>query len=160
MMFKQAYVVLMFLVSSSVSFLLNAEPMTQAQLESIVREFTDNAKGEKGVVEFVYNNVSMALVSNEEFDRMRIVAPIVRYAELSSEEIDIAMASNFHRALDARYASSNGILYSVYIHPLSSLNEVQLRSAIFQVSNLALSFGQDYTSGVLDFGAQQRGEAL
>lgn len=91
---------------------------------------------------------------------MRIIAPIARYQDLTREQLDTALAANFHRALDARYALSNGIMYSVYIHPLSSLDEVQLRSAIFQVSNLALSFGRDYTSGVLDFGAQQRGQSL
>lgn len=138
----------------------SAEPMTQEQMETIVKGFTEKANGEKGAVEFVYNNVAMALVSNQEFDRMRILAPIARYADLSREQIDISLAANFHRALDARYALSNGILYSVYIHPLSSLDEAQLRSAIFQVANLALSFGSGYTSGMLDFGAQQRGQSL
>ncbi|TDF35112.1 hypothetical protein EYS14_22310 [Alteromonadaceae bacterium M269] len=131
------------------------EVMDQQQLESIVRDFADNAKGGGGVVEFVYNNVPMAMLSNAEFDRMRIVAPIIRYQELSRPEIDAALAANYHRALDARYALSDGVLYSVYIHPLSSMNEVQLRSAIFQVSNLALSFGDQFSSGVLDFGAAQ-----
>lgn len=142
------------------SFGLHCEQMTQEQMEKIVKDFTDKAKGEKGSVEFVYNNVAMALISNQEFDRMRIIAPIARYQDLTREQLDTALAANFHRALDARYALSNGIMYSVYIHPLSSLDEVQLRSAIFQVSNLALSFGRDYTSGVLDFGAQQRGQSL
>lgn len=138
-------------LSLCVSFHLSAEPMTQSELERIVTDFTTQAKGSGGGVEFVYNNVAMAVVSNDEFDRMRIIAPIIPYGELTQEEINAAMASNFHRALDARYALSQGILYSVYIHPLSSLDEVQIRSAIFQVSNLALSFGQEFSSGVLDF---------
>jgi hypothetical protein len=126
--------------------------MSQEQLESIVKEFADDARGGGGSLEFVYNNVPMAMLSNAEFDRMRIIAPIIPYQELTRPEIDAALAANFHRALDARYALSNGVLYSVYIHPLASMNEVQLRSAIFQVSNLALTFGEQFSSGVLDFG--------
>jgi hypothetical protein len=129
--------------------------MSQEQLESIVKDFADDARGGGGAMEFVYNNVPMAMLSNAEFDRMRIIAPIVQYGELTRPEVDAALAANFHRALDARYAVSNGVLYSVYIHPLSSMNEVQLRSAIFQVSNLALTFGEQFSSGVLDFGGTQ-----
>lgn len=154
-------IIMGFMFGLGLSFGTYAEAMSQAELERIVKEFTQNSKGEDGVVEFVYNNVAMAVVSNDEFDRMRIIAPIIPYQELTQQEIDAAMASNFHRALDARYALSQGILYSIYIHPLSSLDEVQIRSAIFQVSNLALSFGEDFSSGVLDFaGTEQRGQEL
>jgi hypothetical protein len=134
---------------------IDSSAMSQEQLESIVKDFADNARGGGGTMEFVYNNVPMAMLSNAEFDRMRIIAPIVQYGELTRPEVDAALAANFHRALDARYALSNGVLYSVYIHPLSSMNEVQLRSAIFQVSNLALTFGEQFSSGVLDFGGTQ-----
>lgn len=134
---------------------VDSSAMTQEQLETIVKDFADNTRGGGGTIEFVYNKVPMAMLSNAEFDRMRIIAPIIRYGELSRPEIDAALAANFHRALDARYALSDGVLYSVYIHPLSSMNEVQLRSAIFQVSNLALTFGEQFSSGVLDFGGTQ-----
>ena len=154
---QRIFILILFSFFSHTLFAQESEPsvMSQEQLESIVKDFTDNAKGGGGAMEFVYNNVPMAMLSNAEFDRMRIVAPIVPYQELTRPELDAALAANFHRALDARYALSNGVLYSVYIHPLSSMNEVQLRSAIFQVSNLALTFGEQFSSGVLDFGGTQ-----
>ncbi len=31
------------------------------------------------------------------------------------------MIANFHTALDARYAISDGVIYAAFIHPLSSL---------------------------------------
>ncbi|MEE8126039.1 MAG: hypothetical protein V3T42_09525, partial [Nitrospirales bacterium] len=57
---------------------------------------------------------------------------------------------------DARYAVSQGILYSAFIHPLSTLDEGMLKSAMDQVANLALSFGSEYTSGSLVFGGQNK----
>jgi hypothetical protein len=62
------------------------------------------------------------------------------------------MESNFHKALDARYAESNDILYSAFIHPLSALSETELIKALDQVATLALTFGTSYTSGELTYG--------
>lgn len=55
-------------------------------------------------------------------------------------------------------AISDGVLYSAYIHPLSDLSRPQLKSAVVQVANLALSFGTEYTSGVLTFGGEKPAE--
>lgn len=63
------------------------------------------------------------------------------------------MEANFHSALDARYAVSDGVLYSAFIHPLASLTERDLISGIGQTRQLALTFGRKYSSGALHFGA-------
>ena len=68
------------------------------------------------------------------------------------------MVSNFHLALDARYAIAKGVLYAAYIHPLKELTEQQLQSAVIQVSTLRLTFGTTYTSGALTFGADNKNE--
>lgn len=127
--------------------------MNQDSLERIVKAMAQNSKGEQGVVEFDFNNVLMYLISDVKHNRMRIVAPIASYDELSREQLDAIMVSNYHKALDARYAVSENILYSVYIHPMSELNEGQIRAAVKQVANLATSFGSDYSSGGLSFGS-------
>lgn len=130
--------------------------MDQQLMEKIVKEMATESKGENGVVEFNYNSVRMYLISDPNHDRMRIIAPIAEYQKLSRRHIDAALESNFHGALDARYAVSDGVLYSAYIHPLSELSNAQVRSAVLQVSNLALSFGEEYSSGVLSYGQQQQ----
>ncbi|MEM7595784.1 MAG: hypothetical protein AAF383_30500, partial [Cyanobacteria bacterium P01_A01_bin.83] len=61
------------------------------------------------------------------------------------------MVANFHTALDARYAISNGVVVTTFIHPLSSLQERDLLSALNQVSSLAETFGTSYTSGEVLF---------
>lgn len=126
--------------------------MNQKKMEKIVKEKATSFQGEKGFVEFTYNNLKMYLISDVKHDRMRIITPVTEYGKISFSQLEKMMVSNFHLALDARYAMSEGVLYSAYIHPLSSLKKNQLESAVDQVSNLATSFGSTYSSGELQFG--------
>ena len=128
-------------------------------MEKIVKSMALNSKGEKGVVQFSYNKISMYLISDVKHDRMRVIAPIAEYKKLSREHLDAMLESNYHKSLDARYAVSDGVLYSAYIHPLSMLSEQQLRSAVQQVANLAKSFGNEYSSGSLTFGDKENRES-
>ena len=131
-----------------------ADPMTQDEMEKIISSHVDIVEQEKGHIIFNYKNVKMALLSNVQHDRMRIIAPITEYSKLTTEQKDTIMKANFHQALDARYASSNGILYSAYIHPMSSLSQTELEDALKQVATLAATFGTSYSSGSLVFGGE------
>ena len=130
--------------------------MDQARMQSIIKEHASKPSGEGGVMEFQYHGVRMAVISDAKHDRMRIIAPIVKYADTTDEQIESMMIANFHNALDSRYAVSQGILYSAFIHPLSTLGEGMLVRAMDQVANLALTFGSEYTSGSLVFGGQSQ----
>jgi len=132
--------------------------MSQLEMEKIVKQTASSSKGEKGVVKFIYNNVQMTLISDVKHDRMRIISAIKKFKALSTQQIEEILKSNFHKSLDARYAVSNNILYSAYIHPLSSLRKKQITSAMLQVSNLAKSFGHEYSSGMLRFGGDKKKE--
>ena len=127
------------------------EPMTQARLEGFVRDAASASQGEGGVVEFQVEGVHLACVSDPSNDRMRIVSPIARIDDLEPEHFANAMVANFHSALDARYAISGDILYSAFIHPLSSLHDDELASALRQVVGLVQTFGTTYSSGELVF---------
>jgi len=127
--------------------------MTQESMENIIRSDinTQVIEEEKGYVLFTYLNVKMALISDKAYDRMRIVSPITKYSTLAPAIKDSMMHSNFHLALDARYAVSEDVVYACFIHPLSSLHKDDLKSALKQVFNLASSFAKTYSSGQLDF---------
>ena len=129
--------------------------MQQNQMEKIVKAMAQESSGAAGVVQFKFRGTNLYLISDVKHNRMRIIAPIVEYAKLERKHIDAAFESNFHKALDARYAVSEGILYSAYIHSMKELNEAQIQSAVSQVANLALSFGGDYSSGELTYGGNQ-----
>jgi len=145
---------LFFMLSATVVFA--GDLMNQARMEALVKVNASKHRGEGGVVKFEYHGVRMAVISDATHDRMRIIAPIKKYAGTSQEQIDNMMVANFHSALDARYAVSQGILYSAFIHPLSTLDEGMLKSAMDQVANLAMSFGSEYTSGSLVFGGRSQ----
>ncbi|MEM6732672.1 MAG: hypothetical protein AAF658_14025, partial [Myxococcota bacterium] len=68
---------------------------------------------------------------------------------------------NFDSALDARYAIANDQIWSVFVHPLSSLTPRDLVSGIAQTANCVATFGSSFSSGALVFGGgdSQRLEA-
>lgn len=131
------------------------EPMTAARLIATVRGWADEgdqAPGDARSLQFTYRGVAMLLVVDENADRMRIVAPIMQSTELGRDELAVLMQANFHTALDARYAITDGVVYSVYIHPLSPLREAQVRSAVEQVASLVATFGSTFSSTDVVFG--------
>lgn len=127
--------------------------MTRERMEDLISASTQNFHGRPGAVEFEFGGVSMACVSDVEHDRMRIIAPVVSEKELSARQLEILLIANFHTSLDARYSLSRGVLYSAYLHPLASLSEAQLRSALRQVASLVKTFMSTYSSGELTYGA-------
>jgi glycerol-3-phosphate O-acyltransferase len=130
--------------------------MNQETLEKIIKSMALSSIGENGVVEFSYSNVKMYLISDVKHDRMRIISPVAEYKKLTRQHLDAVLESNFHKSLDARYAVSDGVLYSAFIHPLSELSENQIKSAVQQVANLASTFGKEYASGFLTYGGNQK----
>jgi len=89
---------------------------------------------------------------------MRLVSPVIEASNMSEQQIIASLVSNYHLALDARYAIGSGVLFSTYIHPLAELTESQLISAVRQVATLSKTFGTTYTSGELSFGVQAEEE--
>ncbi len=46
---------------------------------------------------------------------IQIAAPAMQQSKMERQPIDAALESNFHKALDARYAVSEGIMYAAPI---------------------------------------------
>lgn len=94
------------------------------------------------------------VLTDERADRMRIMMPIRPF---NPEEMDdlrlalIALHANYDRALDSRYAVQDGVLWSVFIHPLGSLTPADLENALKQVQSLRDNTGTSYSSSELLF---------
>ena len=129
----------------------SALALTPAELEQALYKISESAKGKNGFMEFYVGEIQYFMVMAPNANRMRIITPVADYKDLSADQIRATMESNFHDALDARYALSNGVLYAAFIHPLAELTLEQLISAVYQVGNLAISFGREYSSGVAHF---------
>lgn len=128
------------------------------ELEQVLRDVADEIDGEEGRWHLRMGEVALACMTDLRFDRMRLIAPIAELEEVSEEVRDACLEANFHTALDARYATSDGVLYAAFIHPLSPLDSDQAESAVRQVANLVETFGTTFSSGALVFGVPPRGQ--
>ena len=126
--------------------------MTNQELGRLLGKLAGNVGGQEGVWNIMYKDIPMAIITSPPHDRMRIVSPIPNSTQADPSEMTEIMKANFDRALDARYALYQGRLWSVFLHPLSSLTEPELKSALNQVANLVKTYGSTYSSGRLYFG--------
>ena len=68
------------------------------------------------------------------------------------------MQANFDSALDARYAIGQGILWSTFLHRMSSLTVEDFLSGIGQSINIVMTFGTTFSSGEMTFGGGDSNE--
>ena len=128
------------------------DQMTNDMLEQSIEQVAGEFEISGNVMQFTFNNVQMVCIYDVGRNRMRLVAPIAPSSDITSQQFDIAMEANYHTALDGRYATSNGVLYAAFIHPLNALRKPELMSALRQIASLVSTFGTTYTSGELIFG--------
>lgn len=100
---------------------------------------------------FLHRGVEMLCITDPSADRMRLMARVAPADTLEAAQLVRLMEANFHTALDARYALSHGVLFALYVHPLSSLSAAEFKDAARQVALLRQTFGGLYTSGPLRF---------
>ncbi|MEL6535268.1 MAG: hypothetical protein AAFQ98_07655 [Bacteroidota bacterium] len=138
-----------------VTYAQSETEMTPERMLKIIEALVPELQQQGNAAFFEYEEIPMMLVYDPNADRMRIVSPIAELNQLEEGMLEKAMAANFHQALDARYATSEGIVWSAFIHPLSDLSSELLRSGIHQVAVAHLTFGGQYTSGALVFGEEE-----
>ncbi|MEM6255492.1 MAG: type III secretion system chaperone [Cyanobacteria bacterium P01_D01_bin.156] len=132
------------------------QPMNLNRLDQILRTEVRDVEGENGQWQFRIGERSVVVLADARSDRMRVFSPVVSVEDLTAQQVQAMLAANFHTALDARYAVTEGTVVAVYVHPLSTLQGNNFRSALRQVVSLAETFGSSYTSSELNFGVPQR----
>jgi len=127
--------------------------MTQEKLEKIItasKEY-EVLEEDKGYILFKYFDKKLALLCDEEHNRMRVLCAITQYSSLAPKIKDSLMSANFSSTLDARYGVSEDTLFAAFMHPLSSLHEEEFLSGLKQVYNLSAGFGKTYSSAQIEF---------
>ncbi len=132
------------------------ELMTLERLEQILQSEVDGVEGTNGQWRFSVSDRTVVVLADASNDRMRVFSPVIPAEELTAQQVQAMLAANFHTALDARYAVTDGAVVAVYVHPLSTLQSDNFRSALRQVVSLAETFGSSYSSNELNFGLRQR----
>lgn len=151
-MMKSLYLLTILILLFSLS--ISAQKMNNAKLEKVLEQNSDSLTGKSGYWQFKHEQVWMLTVTGEKNNRMRIIIPIVKVDELDKDVLLQALEANFHTVLDVKYAISEGILWSVFLHPLKELTEDQVKSAIKQLYYSSLTFGTTFSGGELVFPAK------
>ena len=120
--------------------------MTNQHMDRLLRFAATVQEGQPGYWSVTFQGFPMLVVTDEDHNRMRIMAPVIEVEKLEKEQLIRLMEANFETALDARYAIYNGLLWSVFIHPLAELSGNQFLDALAQVKQLAESYGTTYSS--------------
>ena len=128
------------------------ERMTLDTMDRVIRAMGANVERKGSAWGFEYLETPVVVITDPVANRMRVVAEVIDASKVTGEQWAAIMVANFHTALDARYAVSNGVVYSLFLHPLGSLTEGDLRSAVSQVVVLSKTFGTTYNSTGISFG--------
>ncbi len=142
---------LFLVVLITTSFGAFGQEMTNDKLEEIITQVADTVAGGDGQWQFAIKERLFLVVTDATHNRMRIISPVDDISNLTEGEILNALVANFHTALDVKYAISDEMLWSVFIHPLRELTDEQVEDAIIQVYNAAATFGTTYSSTNLSF---------
>ncbi|MEL6986603.1 MAG: hypothetical protein AAGK97_02145 [Bacteroidota bacterium] len=151
------YTLLCFLFMGTLS--IQAQKMNNKGIQKVLESQVDSIDGGNGFWQYLYKDRLMLLLTDESNNRMRIVTPIMEMKELTPELMMASLAANFHTALDVKYAISEEVVWSVFIHPLKELSEPQLIDALSQVYNAAETFGKTFSSTDLFFPASPGDDA-
>lgn len=144
---KQLIVILL-LTTSLFGFSQN---MNNETLEEIYTSVSDSIQGELGAWQFHIKDATIVSITDTNHNRMRIISPIADIVSLDDDHFKAALVANFHTALDVKYTIADGVLWSVFIHPLKELSEDQVRDALSQVYYANVNFGTSYASTSLIF---------
>ena len=128
---------------------LNAQSISQ-----LIDEVGQILEAGEGCWKVEYGKRVLFLIVDTEHDRVRIMTPILKEEDLEEDDLWDVMEANFDRSLDARYAIGDGVLWSVFLHPLSDLTRALFLDGLDQVVTLANNFGGSYCSSDIVFGSE------
>ena len=97
------------------------------------------------------DGLQLQCMTDERADRMRFIIPVMPVGSAPKEFLMRILEANFHSALDSRYAVAQGLVWSVFLHPLRSLGVEGARAALSQVMRLARTTGTSYSSSNMIF---------
>lgn len=134
--------------------------MDNERMGALILRIDENAEGRPGFWRATVAGRPITVITDENANRMRIISPVARATDLEPQLMFRLLQANFDTALDARYSIAQGVLWSLYLHPLGSLSDEQFLAGIGQVVNLASTFGTTFSSGGLTFGGGDSNELI
>jgi hypothetical protein len=134
--------------------------MNRNTLGALLPSLLTDLDGREGFWRGMRDDVPVYVLCDEEHNRMRVMAPIGELRELDPEFLALLLRSNFDRALDAKFTLRGNELWSLFVHPLSTLASDDLGLFLDQVVTLARNTGTTYASTELVFGLDEEEESV
>lgn len=125
--------------------------MTTTAMTKLLESYLTGLEGDPGFWRGDRDGVPVFVFSDDEHDRMRLMAPIGVVEELDADLLHVLMQANYDRALDARYAMRGRELWAVVVHPLATLATDDLPSMFDQLVTLVKNTGTTFASTELIF---------
>ncbi len=132
--------------------------MTTAAITRLMDSYLTELEGRPGFWRGMREEVQLYVFSDDESDRMRVMAPVGELQELDPKILQVLLQANYDRALDARYALRGDEVWAVAVHPLATLAPDDFASFIDQVVKLVQNTGSSYASSDLLFRSAPEGE--
>ena len=132
--------------------------MTTAAISKLIESYLTDLEGHPGFWRGVREEVPVYVFSDDQNDRMRLMAPIGELRELDPQILQVLLQANYDRALDAKYALRGLEVWAVSVHPLATLAPDDFASFLEQVVKLVKNTGTTYASSDLVFLAAPNGE--
>ena len=131
--------------------------MDQTRMERIFASQMEKVTGGAGFIRSQVDGFNIFIVSDVLNDRMRLMVQIGASDRIDPRILNAMLEANVNSTLDGRYGISEGVVYSLFLHRMSTLTEEDLISAIEQTVHLARTFGTTFSSGKLRFGVPGAG---
>ncbi len=127
--------------------------MTSAAISKLIESYLSEIEGRPGFWRGLREEVPIYVFSDDQNDRMRLMAPIGELRELDPSILQVLLQANYDRALDAKYALRGLEVWAVSVHPLATLAPDDFASFLEQVVKLVKNTGTTYASSDLVFRA-------
>lgn len=135
-----------------------AAVMTPEAMADLVTSFDPEAQVRDNLISFTLQKRKVLIVHDAKNNRMRALTPIARAAILDDAIMMRMLQANYDSVLDVRYAVADDLVWAAFIHPLGSLEQEDLLSAIAQLVTSAETFGTTFASGAMVFGGGDSNE--
>ncbi len=126
--------------------------MTHSALGSLLPALLEDVQSMQGFWRGERHGVPIYVLCDEAHNRVRIMSPVGELKSIDRDFLALLLRANFDRALDSRYALRGKELWSVFVHPLSTLVSDDLGLYVDQVISLVKNTGTTYASTDLVFG--------
>lgn len=116
--------------------------MDQFRLERLFENQVEKVDGGAGYLRTRVDGADVYLISNPDTDRVQLIVGVPVNESVGVQHLVGMLNANFQPGLDARYALSDGVIFSIFVHRLTTLTEEDFVAGYRQALDLAKRFDE------------------